>query len=121
MYTFIFAGLPEYNSDGTFEARRVAILYNDAGNAPHPSEHLVTELETSPFAEIPAARLRERLPGTLRVAAARRLDGADGMTKEETKAYLARYTDFVEACEKAEAESGRPLVFVAGRSPEPLE
>ena len=83
--------------------------------APYATRVLVPEAfeEKVDWVEIPARRLRERLPEMLRRAKERELI-IDGRLDEERCGAVERsFTDFVELCEAKEQETGQPCLFRA--------
>lgn len=62
---------------------------------------------------IHAATLRDRLPATLIVAEAREREIYRATDRAEIDRVLKSYRDFVELCERKEAETGEPCLIVA--------
>ena len=95
------------------EHGHVGYLREAYDGEPYATRELVPEAFEAE-AEISAALLRTRLADTLRVAANRQThlyhEEADA---EATKAVLKSFADFVELCERKEAETGKPCRIVA--------
>ena len=80
----------------------------------YPSYCLVPEAFENPDgAIIPAAVLRERLRGTLRLAEEREREVYGVTEKAEIERVLTQYRDFVKLCETVEAKLGRPPTIIA--------
>ena len=81
---------------------------------PYATRHLVPEAFEQPAgAYIPAKRLRERLPETLRLAEERERSMYGATTIQQIEPVLKTYTAFVELCEREEAKSGLPTKIIA--------
>jgi hypothetical protein len=81
---------------------------------PYATRHLVPEaFEQEDGAFIPATRLRERLPETLRLAEERERTIYGAKTPEEIEPTLRSFTAFVELCERMEAKTGAPVKIIA--------
>jgi hypothetical protein len=81
---------------------------------PYATRHLVLEaFDGGDGAFIPATKLRERLPETLRLAEERERTIYEANTAEEIEPVLQSYTAFVELCERMEAETGEPVKIIA--------
>jgi hypothetical protein len=90
-------------------AGRVGYLREAYHGEPYATLFLVQEAFEGGVAFIPARTLRERLPETLRIAEVRERTIYKASTAEEIQPVLQSYTDFVELCERKEAESGEPV------------
>ena len=82
---------------------------------PYATQYLVAEAFEHPEskAEIPAAILRERLAHTLALVAERERIVYHETNPEEIGAIQHSYTEFVELCERKEAETGEPVTIIA--------
>jgi hypothetical protein len=94
------------------KAGNVGYLWEDSDGGILPSGHLLREaFHNLEGAFIPAKTLRERLPMTLRLASLREQSCGD-TTKEELKAVLKSYMNFVELCERQEAKTRQPVKII---------
>lgn len=80
---------------------------------PYATRFLVREAFESGIAFIPARKLRERLPETLRLAEKREREIYKATTTEDIGPTLKSFTGFVELCERKEAETGEPVEIMA--------
>ena len=81
---------------------------------PYATRHLLPEAFESEdgSAKIAASVLRERLPHTLELAEKRERTIYKG-SDEDVQACCKSFSDFVELCERKEAETGEPMTIVA--------
>lgn len=81
---------------------------------PYATRHLVPEaFEQGDGALIPATRLRERLPETLRLAEERERTIYGAKSAEDIEPTLQSYRAFVELCERMEEKTGQPVKIIA--------
>lgn len=82
---------------------------------PYATRYLVPEAFDSPTGEarIPAAELRERLPGAIALALERErtVYGNAGVTRDHPA--IRSFVQFVELCERKERETGTPVTIIA--------
>ncbi|MBM4398465.1 MAG: hypothetical protein FJ087_22590 [Deltaproteobacteria bacterium] len=82
---------------------------------PYATQYLVREAFAAPTGEarIPAAELRERLPGAIALALERERTVYDnaGVTRDHPA--IQSFVQFVELCERKERETGTPVTIVA--------
>ena len=81
---------------------------------PYATRYLFAEaFEVSYDTPIVAKVLRERLPETLRLAELRERTICGTTSKEDIEPTLQSYRDFVELCERVEAETGEQVLIRA--------
>ena len=82
---------------------------------PYATHHLLPEAFESAdgSARIPAAVLRERLPGTLELAMKREIlvYGAESVSHDDPS--VRSFTEFVKLCEQKERETGELVTIIA--------
>jgi len=104
----------QYKALLTIDAGNIGYLREAYHGEPYATRYLVPEAFEYPDGVcIPAARLRERLPETLRLAEKRERELYGGATTEDIEPVLRSYTAFVELCERKEAETGEPVTIIA--------
>ncbi len=94
---------------------RVGYLREAYHGTPYATQYLVREAFESKTcqAKIPARVLRERLPRTLELAMQREVLVYDAQTVSVDDPAVRSFVDFVELCERKEAETGEPVTIVA--------
>lgn len=90
-------------------AGRIGYLREAYHGEPYATHYFVPEVFEGGVAFIPARTLRERLPETLRLAEKREREIYGATTPEDIQSVLQSYIDFVELCERKEAETGEPM------------
>ena len=82
---------------------------------PYATRYLVAEAFEAKDcrATIPAARMRERLPKTLALVEERERAVYNEENEAEIAAVQQSFIDFVELCERKEAETGEPVTIFA--------
>jgi len=100
----------------SIEHGHVGYLRESYHGEPFATQYLVAEAFDSEDiqAQIPAAVLRKRLPKTIRLAKERLrvVYNRRGSIPDDEPA-VKSFTDFVELCERKEAETGEPVTIVA--------
>ena len=111
-------------SDEEMEAQRTgfSVVHGHAGylreayhGEPYATKHLVQEAFEQPegMAQIPAAVLKARLPETLKLVTERERAIYGVTDRSEVQAVIASFIDFVQLCERKEAETGEPVTIIA--------
>ncbi len=97
----------------SIEHGHVGYLREAYHGEPYATKVLVPEAFQELRVHIHAATLRDRLPATLIVAEARERDIYGVTDRAEIDRVLKSYRDFVELCERKEAETGEPCLIIA--------
>jgi hypothetical protein len=95
------------------EAGEVGYLREAYHGKPYATQVLVPEAFERGGSAIPAAWLRERLPETLAVAEERQKIVYGETDPKRIQRVLDSFRNFVELCERKEAETGEPCWIVA--------
>jgi hypothetical protein len=103
----------QYKSGFDSTVGHVGYLREAYHGEPYATRYLVSEAFESGQANIPAKKLRERLPETLRLAEERERTLYNAKTPEEIEPVLQSYRAFVELCERMEAKTGKPVKIIA--------
>ena len=97
----------------TATAGSVGYLREAYHGEPYVTRFLVREGFETGEANIPAATLRARLPEALRLADLRERTVYEETDEVVIREVVASYTAFVEFCERAERETGKPVTIIA--------
>jgi hypothetical protein len=94
---------------------RVGYLREAYHGEPYATRYLVREAFASEdgTAQIRAAVLRKRLPRTLELAMQREREVYHAESASLDDAPVRSFSDFVELCERKEAETGEPVTIIA--------
>jgi hypothetical protein len=94
---------------------RLGYLREAYHGEPYATHYLVREAFESAdgTAQIPAATLRERLPETLELAMLREKEVYQEPSVNLEDPAVRSFSDFVELCERKEAETGEPVTIIA--------
>ena len=80
---------------------------------PYATTYLVAEAFENGQAQIPAAVLKARLPLTIKLVTEREEQLYGTTDRSEIERVIASFIDFVQLCERKEAETGEPVTILA--------
>ena len=94
---------------------RMGYLREAYHGEPYATQYLVWEAFRRPEgkAQIPAAVLKARLPETIKLVTEREEQLYGVTDRSEIERVIANYIDFVQLCERKEAETGEPVTIIA--------